>query len=76
MELDRGQAELFGDLCVLDLACLIQGFAHYEFSHVRRRSDGGSAAERLELCVFDDTIFVNTDLEFHHIPASVQLGAR
>jgi len=75
MELDRRQAELFGNLCVLDLACFIQRFAHYELSHVGRRSDSRSTAERFEFCLFDNTIFINTNLKLHDIPASVELGA-
>jgi len=75
MKLDRGQAELFGNRCVLYFTCFIQGFPYYELRHVGRRSDSRSTAERLEFCLFDDAIF-DTNLELHHIPASVELGAR
>ena len=74
MELDWRQAEFFGNLCVLDLACFIQGFAHYKLSHKRGRGDSRSTTECLEFCLFDNTIFVNTNLELHDIPASVELG--
>lgn len=66
--LDRGQAELLGDLGVLDSAGLLEGHAADELGEVRGRSNGGTAAKRLELDVGNCVvIWVNTDLELHDI---------
>ena len=67
VELDRREAQLLGNLSVLDLASLLKRKALDALSHVAAASDGRAAAEGLELDVGDDPVLVHSDLEFHHV---------
>lgn len=68
MKLDRGKAELLGNLGVLDRASILEGHTTDTLGHVGRRSDGRATAEGLELDVDNlSGFFVDLDLELHDI---------
>jgi len=69
MEFYRRQAQLLCDLGVLDLSSGVDGQTLHPLGHVRRRGDGGSAAERLEFHVRDDSVLVDLDLKLHDVSA-------
>jgi hypothetical protein len=71
VKLDRRQAQLLGDLGVLDLAGLLQCHAAYQFGQVAGAGNGGAAAEGLELDVGDGVVVgVDADLQLHDVAAS------
>ena len=68
LTLDRGQAQLLGNIGVLDLAGLLQGHTADQLGEIGGRSDGAATAEGLEDNVIDLTaVLVDTDLELHDI---------
>ena len=71
VELDGGQAQLLGDLSVLDLAGIVEAHAAHELGEVAAGGDGGAAAERLELDIGDAVCLgVDSDLQLHHVATS------
>jgi hypothetical protein len=68
VKLDRGKAELLGNLGVLDRAGILEGHATDTLGHVRGRSDGRATAKSLELDVDNlSGLLVDLDLELHDI---------
>lgn len=70
MQLDRGQTQLLCDLGILNSTRLLERHSSHEFRQVTAGSDGGTAAESLELHVGNRVgAGVDADLEFHDIAA-------
>jgi len=68
VELDGRQAELLGDLGVLDAARVVERHAAHELRQVRRAGDGRAAAKGLEFHVRNRVGgAVHADLQFHHV---------
>jgi hypothetical protein len=67
VELDGREAELLGNLRVLNLLGVLEREALDTLSHVRAARNSRAASESLELDIGDDTVFVDTNLEFHHV---------
>src|SRR5208337_2838867 len=70
MDLHRRQRQFPHDLSVLDREGFVNGLALDPLGSQRRRGDGRTAAEGLELGVFDDVGFaVDLDLQLHDVAA-------
>ena len=70
LTLDRGQAQLLGDLGVLDLAGIIEAHAAHQLGEVAAGGNGRAAAKGLELDIGDAVrLRVDTDLQLHDIAA-------
>lgn len=69
VELDGRQAQLLGNLGVLDFFGLLQRQPLDTLGHIRARGDGTPASERLELDVGDDAVFIDLDLQLHDVAA-------
>jgi hypothetical protein len=67
VELDGREAELLGNLRVLNLLGVLEREALDALSHVRAARNGRATSESLELDIGDDTVFVDTNLELHHV---------
>lgn len=66
--LDRRQAELLGNIGVLNLAGFLEGHAADQLGQVAGRGDGTTAAESLEDDVVDLAgVLVHADLKLHDI---------
>lgn len=64
------QAELLGNLSVLNFRGLVQGHAADELRQITGAGNGGAASERLELDIADGVrVWVHLDLQLHHIAA-------
>ena len=72
VELDRREAQLLGNLSVLDLASLLEGEALDALSHIRAGGNGAATAECLELDIRDDAVFVDANLQLHNVAASAR----
>lgn len=70
MQLHRRQAQLLGNLSVLDLTSFIEGHATHAFGHEARRGNRRTATECFELDVDNFARrFVHFDLQLHDITA-------
>src|ERR1700730_1244921 len=70
MDLHGRKRKLLHDIHVLDGESFIHGLVLDPFGGQRRRGDGGTAAEGLELGFFNDVgLAVHFDLEFHDVAA-------
>src|SRR5580704_1086208 len=70
MNLDRRQRELLYDVGVLDLHRFVDCLALYPLGGERRRRNGRTAAEGLELRLFDHLrLGIDPDLQTHHVAA-------
>src|SRR5581483_5845984 len=69
VDLDRRQRQLLDDVRVLDRHHLVDGLALHELGHVARAGDRASAAEGLELGVFDDALVADLELQLHDVAA-------
>src|SRR5689334_20186008 len=69
MNLHRRQRQVLRDHGVLDLLGLVQGLALYPLGRERGRSDRRTAAEGLELRIFDAAIGADLDLQLHDVAA-------
>lgn len=67
MQLHRGQTQLFGNVCVLQLASLIDGFSLHPFGGQGTACDCRSTAKSFEFGINDFAILVHFDLQFHDI---------
>jgi hypothetical protein len=70
MKLDGREAELLGNLSVLDFLRILQRETLHPFGHVRAARDGGATTEGLKLDIRDDTVLADSNLELHHVAAS------
>src|SRR5262245_51068099 len=70
MDFHRRKAELLPDVRILDRQSLGQRLALHPFGRKTGTRDGAAAAERLELCVFDNAaLLIHLDLQLHDITA-------
>ena len=70
VKLDGRQAQVLGDVSVLDLHDVVQGSPLDPLGGQAAARDGGAAAESLEARVDDVTVVVHLDLQLHHVAAS------
>jgi hypothetical protein len=69
VELDGREAELLGNIRVLDFLGVLERETLDALGHIRAGGDSAPAAERLELHVGYYSALVDTDLELHHVAA-------
>lgn len=70
MELDGGEAELFGNLGVLNRTSILKSHTTDTFGHIARRSNGRATSKSLELDVDNlARCLVDLDLKLHDITA-------
>lgn len=70
LTLDRRQAELLRDLCVLDPCGILKCHTTYQLGQVTRAGDRAATTESLELDVADSVVVgVDTDLQLHDVAA-------
>lgn len=70
LTLDRRQAELLGDLGVLDLAGIVKAHAAHQLGEVAAGGDSRATSKGLELDIRDAvSLGVDTDLQLHDIAA-------
>src|SRR5258708_6901222 len=69
MDLHGREVQLLDDLGVLDRLRFVDRLALDPLGGKRRARDGRTAAERLELRVFDHALIVDADLQAHHVAA-------
>ncbi|GMR47727.1 hypothetical protein PMAYCL1PPCAC_17922, partial [Pristionchus mayeri] len=70
MELDRRQREFLSNVLVLHRLRPFDGLSIDPLSSERRRGDGRSASECLELRIDDLSIIIHFNLKLHDITAS------
>lgn len=70
MQLNGRQRQLLCDVCVLQLASLIDGLALHPLGGQRAGRNGRTTAECFELGVDDFAVFVNLDLQLHDVATS------
>lgn len=70
LTLDRRQAKLLCDLCVLDPRGILEGHTANQLGQVTRTGDRATATEGLELDIANGVVVgVDTDLQLHDVAA-------
>ena len=58
---------MFGDISVLNVHRIFNALTLEDLSGIRATSDGATTSESLENGLFNDSIFSDLNLKFHHI---------